>query len=161
MPPDLVLAAFSPADLDGVLAVVRGLQAHELTIEPRTRPPADIGSWYVDERLAEAKKDGGTFLVAHQRSRVVGYAIVFPRLANRYTHEVNYDYALLTELAVLPQARGGGIGRALIAACEAIARQCGARWLRINALAANQGALALYRREGFADRSIELEKPLS
>lgn len=57
---------------------------------------------------------------------------------------------VLDGLVVHPRARRHGVARALIRAClaEAVAR--GRPGLRVEVLAANRAALALYRAEGFA-----------
>jgi GNAT superfamily N-acetyltransferase len=61
---------------------------------------------------------------------------------------------------VLADVRGRGVGGALMEAAEAYALDQGARWLRIAVLAGNEGAWRLYKRHGFADRQVVLEKPL-
>lgn len=54
------------------------------------------------------------------------------------------------DLAVLPAHRGRGIGHALLAACEAHARQRGCCKITLEVLSGNQRALRSYRRFGFA-----------
>jgi len=51
---------------------------------------------------------------------------------------------------VHPDARGCGVGARLVEAVETWARGRGARTLRLGVLADNDGAVALYRRLGFA-----------
>ena len=74
--------------------------------------------------------------------------------------EEDYHYALVSELAVDEAHRGRGIGRALIAASEAYARDKGARWLRITVLGRNAPARGLYEAYGFEERLLEMEMPL-
>jgi len=66
----------------------------------------------------------------------------------------------VSDLMVRTAHRRRGIGRALLDAAEAYARAAGAAVLRINVLARNDGAAALYGRAGFADRLHQLSKRL-
>ncbi len=54
------------------------------------------------------------------------------------------------KLVVLPEARGLGVGRALVEACIAFARQRGARLLMLQSFKRLEVALGLYERMGFA-----------
>lgn len=66
------------------------------------------------------------------------------------------------DLAVLPEFRGHGVGRALLQAAEDHARRRGCCRLTLEVLASNVGARALYRRVGFDDSAATnfLVKPL-
>jgi ribosomal protein S18 acetylase RimI-like enzyme len=55
----------------------------------------------------------------------------------------------LTQICVLPEYRGAGIGRALIARSLARLGEMGCRSASLTVTAANQGAVALYQRIGF------------
>jgi ribosomal protein S18 acetylase RimI-like enzyme len=46
-------------------------------------------------------------------------------------------------------------------AAEEYARCCGARWLGLGVLAANQGARSLYHELGFSSFHLQLRKPLA
>lgn len=59
------------------------------------------------------------------------------------------DEAEILTLAVVPQARRQGAGRALVAAAEPIAMQRGAETLFLEVSSANPAALALYAAAGF------------
>lgn len=71
-----------------------------------------------------------------------------------------HPYAELTELFVLAQARRQGVGRALIAHAEAVARQAGATRMGLMTGIDNLDAQAFYHRLGYADDGLELEKML-
>ena len=79
--------------------------------------------------------------VATREGVLAGAAVVF--------HRDGIDIARLYSIAVAPQARGGGIGAALIAAAERGARRRGARRLRLEVRTGNAGARHLYERGGF------------
>jgi ribosomal protein S18 acetylase RimI-like enzyme len=59
--------------------------------------------------------------------------------------------AELISMWVSPAARGRGVGDHLVRAVEDWARQAGARVLKLAVAEGNDGAIALYRRCGFAD----------
>ena len=79
--------------------------------------------------------------IAMRGGLLVGAAAVF--------HRRGVDIARLYSIAVAPQARGVGVGAALLAAVERGARRRGARRLRLEVRADNAGARALYERSGF------------
>lgn len=60
----------------------------------------------------------------------------------------------LVDLALLPQQRGRGLGRALLGALQARAAACGAG-IALSVLRTNEAALRLYRRAGFALRASD------
>lgn len=85
---------------------------------------------------------------------------------------LNDSWAELKRMWVIPQARGLGVSRIILAALEARARSEGVRTLRLETGVANHAALALYARAGFARRdpfgdyradplSVFMEKELS
>jgi ribosomal protein S18 acetylase RimI-like enzyme len=70
-------------------------------------------------------------------------------------------FVLVTELFVTDQARGLGVGRALMAEAEAWGRARGLAYLKLAVASSNLPALAFYERLGFADRQRLLYKPIS
>jgi len=63
-------------------------------------------------------------------------------------------------LWVAPDRRGGGVGAALLAAAEDLLADRGAERVRLEVLAANDGAARFYEREGYREHRRVLEKPL-
>jgi ribosomal protein S18 acetylase RimI-like enzyme len=80
-------------------------------------------------------------LVAEDAKGVLGYALVFSRKNGRV--------ARLYSIAVDRRARGQGVGRALLMACEASAAQEGREVLRLEVRLGNRRAIALYRGLGY------------
>jgi GNAT superfamily N-acetyltransferase len=79
-------------------------------------------------------------LLALRGDQVVGFAIVVVHLGTWSRRSVGY----LEDLFVAPQARRGGVGRALIAALEVRGRQYGWHRLYWQTHKDNQAAQALY-----------------
>ena len=105
-----------------------------------------------------AEPDLGFVLVGAEGERLVAYAVV----------TFNYDLehagrdAFLTELYVSPAARGHGLGRSLLAACERTGRVRDVLTLHLMVLPENTRALALYQGARYVrSPRVVLSKPLA
>lgn len=114
---------------------------------------ADSEAWdrYLD-RLADVggRAETGTVLVAVDEERILGTATV--ELERRIEDDeppLPPDEAHIRMLGVDPQARGRGVGRALIEACLAYARDAGRTRLTLNTTQRMKAAQAMYESLGF------------
>ncbi|MCA3555126.1 GNAT family N-acetyltransferase [Aestuariivirga sp.] len=157
----LTIRDYRDGDEAAVLAVLRDLQAHELQIYDRARPPETMGNWYID-LLKQAAADGrGRILVAEGEDGVLGYAAMLTRVSAEHERdEIPYTYAYVDDLGVRAAARSRGVGAALLDACETIAREAGQGWIRLGVLAGNQRARSFYGRQGYGEMLLTLEKKL-
>ena len=151
---------YRDSDGAGVIELARQLQSNEHALFERMTPPGDIGEWYLEAITRQCLDNDGRILVAEHGGRVVGYATVLTRIVQDEIDETEYEYAQIGDLVVSADARRQGLGARLIEACERIATDAGARWLRISVLARNEAAVQLYQARGFAPHLMELEKPL-
>lgn len=100
--------------------------------------------------------DDGAILVARSDGEVRGYACLYWHLSSLAAAET----VLMNDLFVVEDARGEGVGRALIEASTAIARQRGAAWLEWCTAPDNKRAQALYDSTGAAKSEwLEYELP--
>lgn len=88
-------------------------------------------------------------IVGHLVGRLSGPGSVHPIRA-----------AELESLHVYPDYRGNGVGSRLVEAFLAWAAEQGATRASVTAYAANEAALRLYARHGFATRSLVLDRPV-
>ncbi|HEX2792889.1 MAG TPA: GNAT family N-acetyltransferase [Croceicoccus sp.] len=105
------------------------------------------------ERLAPALADvpGAFTVLALEGGTPIG-------LANCFTGFSTFACKPLVnihDLAVVPVRRGCGVGRALMRAVEDEARKRGACKITLEVLAGNEGAKALYAREGYATYALD------
>nr|WP_240922374.1 ribosomal protein S18-alanine N-acetyltransferase [Oleiagrimonas sp. C23AA] len=80
-------------------------------------------------------------LVARLAGHLIGSAVLFFRS--------NSPSARLYSLAIADEARGRGLGRAMLDACERYARQRRCQSIRLEVRVSNRVAIALYERHGY------------
>ena len=85
-------------------------------------------------------------LLAQDGKRITGSALLLFRRDSQA--------ARLYSIAVDPQARGRGVGRALLAACEQRAAGRGCTQLRLEVRADNRAAQTLYQHAGYCRRGL-------
>jgi len=100
-----------------------------------------------EEQLREAlfgERPAAEALIAERDGEALGYALFFPTFSSFLTSTGVW----LEDLFVREEHRGGGVGRALLEAVAALARERGGERLEWAALDWNEPALGFYRRIG-------------
>jgi len=151
---------FRPADAEQVERCIVALQDYERRIDVRCLPGHAVRGWYLTYLQSECAAKQGKILVAEIDGEIAGFVAVQARVPSEDNDEEAYEYAYISDLAVLEAHRNQGVGRALIAAAEDFAVREGARWLRITVLAQNPIARPLYEGCGFGERLVMFEKDL-
>jgi uncharacterized protein (TIGR00290 family) len=155
------IRAYDPErDAPALRACFVELQEFERRLEPDLPPGEEVVDAYLPLLFERCIRHKGRVFVADQGGRVVGFASVLAEVPPEEPDESPAPYALLADLAVLPQARRGGVGRALVERAEAHARAEGASVIRLEVLARNAGARALYAAAGYGERLLLLGKRL-
>ena len=93
---------------------------------------------------AEVTSPNGLYVAAHDGAKLVGYAGMMRVLDEGHIHNV----------AVLPDYRKRGIGRALISELIKLAKENGLRLMLLEVRAGNEAATSLYQRLGFERRGL-------
>lgn len=110
------------------------------------QPPFRFARSYM-RRLVNAR-DGATW-IAEDDGRMAGFAIVEWKAQGKPVH------AYIETIEVLPEWRGQGIGRELLARTEISAQQASALVLWLHVDESNASAIRLYERCGFAAAGTE------
>ena len=112
------------------------------------QPPVDVAQR--GDRLRELVERGepaGLWVLEDESGRQVGHAAV----------EESVPGVLTFGMAILPEARGRGGGRALVAAVQDHARATGAHKISIEVWTDNAPAIALYAATGFEVEGLRRE----
>lgn len=137
-----------PADRKAIAEIYRTLFEAMSNLQPQYIQAAEQDPDFILKIITESKKD---ILVAQCGVQLLGFALVLMTHTPPYRCFVPHPYADLLDLAVLPDARGNGLGTLLLQAVKSWAKAYGADYLELGALSNNQGAVRLYEREGFRE----------
>jgi phosphinothricin acetyltransferase len=132
-------------DLDAIRRIYNeGIADRIATLDEEPKTAADIAAWW------SAHADPYAALVAEDESNaVLGWASLNP-----YSHRCAYRGVADLSVYVGRDARGTGVGSALLAVLEKRAKQNAFHKIVLFALAANAGARALYRKFGYRDVGV-------
>ena len=142
-----------PGDIPQLLALIRRYWDFE-GIEDFAALRIEL----VLKELLEGRAERGSVWVAESRGTLAGYLIVVLLMSVEHQGLMGE----IDELFVLPEERGQGAGRRLLAAAEAYLAQRGCVRLQLQLATGNRRARAFYERLGFGTRpGYELlDKPL-
>lgn len=134
------------ADLPAITAIYADEVLHgTATFELDPPDEAEMAS-----RLAGVRKLDLPWLTAEADGQLLGYAYLSP-----FRLRPAYRYCVELSVYIAPEARGRGVGRALMEALIARARALGLRHL-IGAIgdSANAGSIALHKAAGFREAGV-------
>jgi len=149
-----------PEDKPVILAFIEGLQHFEYAIEPDRRIDAGVTEEFFTDIFARLAAKTGVAFIAEEGDEKLGWVAAYRDQNDVYVRADEREFVHISELYVVEGARGTGVGRALIAACEEWARSLPVRVLMISVLEGNQRAAAIYRKAGFATYYVGLRKYL-
>ncbi|WP_314411199.1 GNAT family N-acetyltransferase [Streptomyces kroppenstedtii] len=135
-----------PEDEEALGRLDRAVWSYRHAVGPREQPPY--------EPFFNDRSGPRDHLVAELGGRLVGYVRLgfpTPLASNAHVRQIQ-------GLAVADEARGHGVGRALVRAAVEEARRRGARRITLRVLGHNTPARRLYESEGFAVEGIQLEE---
>jgi len=144
-------------DLGAIQALYEQLYARMAQLQPQNfRPARQNGEFLMYMMLGE---DSDILIAREDGGRALGFALVRCQNTPEYPSFIPRRYAVLMDLAVEESRRRQGVGRALLEAVKAWARERGAEFLELGVLSQNLPAIGLYESFGFSEsrRVMELE----
>jgi ribosomal protein S18 acetylase RimI-like enzyme len=110
----------------------------------------------VTRALTAGSPDAPILVAEDTAGRVLGFAY----LETHQDYFTGLFHAHVSILVVAGTAEGRGVGRALLSAAEAWARERGDPFITLNVFAQNVRARALYERLGYGAETLRYVKPL-
>ncbi len=136
------------------------MQDYEAAFEPDRRRDANFAIEHWRDLQHRCAEKHGIMLIAEDAGKAAGWAFAYDERAELFVVEPERRHGFLAELYVMPQARGKGLGRALIEGCEAWAKERGHKLLTVGVLAKNPTAIRAYEGAGFAPYGITMRRYL-
>ncbi|WP_374299099.1 N-acetyltransferase family protein [Paracoccus sp. (in: a-proteobacteria)] len=132
----------SAGDVPAVAAIWNPIVRNTvITFWPTERTEAEIAALVRDRQAG-----GHPFVVADDGNRILGFATY-----SQFRHGGGYARSMEHTIYLAPDARGGGIGRLLLAGLEDHARDRGHRLLIGGITSSNEGSLRFHERAGYAE----------
>ena len=144
----------------GQLLVHHAQQAPHLTALGALRSPEDSWRLRRGQYLDWLQEPLTAVLVARDGRRLLGYAVVHV-LAAPGSWQWGDRAGVLETLVVDDQARGAGVGQALVRAARERLAESGVQVMKISVIAGNDDALRFYERAGAVDFVKTVVMPVS
>lgn len=158
---NLKLRDATPEDRPWLLSAIAALNEHERALHDTRLPGVEIAEAYYAKIHGKIATDNGCIVMALSAGRPVGYMAC--RIGNADAPAETADsnvYGYISDIFVVAEMRGRGIAGILVAEAERRLRPLGVTRLRLGSLAMNDQAIRAYRKAGFADYEVVLEKRL-
>jgi phosphinothricin acetyltransferase len=144
MRPDPRIRPANPADSAAIAAIWNPIIRDTLvTFNAAERPAAEIAAL-----IASARDNGRAFLVAEE-SGLLGFVTY-----SQFRNGVGYRHSMEHTIILAPEARGRGVGRALMTAAEAHAASGGAHVMVAGISAENPAARAFHAAIGYREVAV-------
>lgn len=113
--------------------------------------PESVWAGYRHQLLATLDSEGPVErIVAERNGAIMGSVLLFPPATKAYgSAAVSVDYPEVRLLAVVPDARGEGVGAALMNECAQRARRASATALGLHTMDIMRAAVRMYERMGY------------
>jgi len=147
-------------DMTAALSFILGSQQYEHVFEPDRRLDSAVADEHFAALMKRVAENKGRVLIAEQNGRAIGWAVFLVEENAVFVIEEQRMCGYIAELFVNENARGLGVGRALIAACEEEARRLGLGHIKIGVLVKNNRAADIYVRAGYSPYTLALRKYL-
>ena len=156
---EIQIRAMRPDDFDAVQEIFRTVHAMHQENRPDLyrKLDAPLSRTYYTQMV---ENPGGIALCAECGGKVAGVAYTYMKAPTENPVMVPRITAFMDDLAVHPDFRGQGIGRALLEGSRKQALARGAVSLELMVWAFNQNAIEFYEHAGMTPRSIIMEVKL-
>jgi ribosomal protein S18 acetylase RimI-like enzyme len=157
----MVIRPFRPeTDTQAVIALLHTLNRHEATLGAARDERYEGAAACLENDIREAGHSGGELHVAEESGVVIGYIGMAIGKAGPYIPADIRDHVHVENLVVAETHRQRGIGKALLAKADELARLRRLRSITLGVVSGNTPAEETYRRAGFKPSSIEMRRIL-
>ncbi|MAU59588.1 GNAT family N-acetyltransferase [Parvibaculum sp.] len=158
MSSEIVLRLAAPQDRPALIRLMGELHDFEAAIE-ENRADSSAAEGHLDWVQGEIERLGGVTLVAEMGGAAAGFlCYTFEEDPGTFVRPEYRRHALIWDISVAEEARGRGIGQALLRAAEERALAAGVSEIRLYVLEANARARRIYEEAGYRNYERFLSK---
>lgn len=152
----ITIQKYHASDSDSVDQLFLELQIHENKYDKFKSTKLENAKNYKTELLETINDQHGEMLVAKDNNEVLGLVAWF------LEEELEFDepYGYISDIVVLEQNRGKGIGQLLLDEAITHIKATGVKRVHIGVLLANTQTKEFYSKNGFGEYSIEMTRLL-
>ncbi len=155
----IILRDFTPKDRPFLLSAIAALNDHERALHDTRLPGAEIAEAYFAKIAGAIATDHGSIVVAFDGDRRVGYMACRIESDDAVAETADSNvFGYVSDVFVTDDMRGRGIAAILLTEAERRLRPYGVTRLLLGSLAMNHQAIRAYRKFGFGDYEVVLEK---
>lgn len=147
------------SDEPEIRSCIKVLKEYESQFDPDYRTDDDSIDLLFRENNANVQK-GGAIYVALSGATIIGFVSLSLENKNDELILKKVDSVYISDLVVLPEHRGRGVGKLLLQKVEEFAKSRRINYLKLILFANNAGAKKFYEREGFRDYEITMTRDL-
>lgn len=154
------ISEYQDSDKSALIAGIADLQEVERMLTDTRRPGAEVAEAYVVGLLDNVRQQQGKIFVARDESKVAGFVACWVEREDNVAETADSNtYGYIPDAYVASEYRGRGVFQKLNAKAEEYLMSLPEiKRIRINVLASNAQALAAYRKAGYGEYEIMLEK---
>jgi GNAT superfamily N-acetyltransferase len=156
-----VIRQWRESDRATIRAFLDAIQEHERAVDPSKLPAAEAtGAYMAEVEDAVARRDGAIF-IAELGGRAVGFCACWRGHDDDVSLRPAWrDFGYVSDIYLVPEARGQGLSRRLYQAAEGHCASLGLERMRIGAINRNGIAMAAHAKFGFEPLFTEFDKPI-
>lgn len=157
----IILRDATPEDRPFLLSAIAALNDHERALHDTRLPGVEIAEVYFAKIHGAIETDHGSIVVAFLGDQPVGYMACRVETGGSVAETADSNvFGYVSDVFVSAEMRGRDVAAVLLAEAERRIRLRGVTRMRLSSLAMNHQAVRAYRKFGFADYEVTLEKRL-
>lgn len=147
-------------DRDLIVQCITEMQEYERKLEACYLPAEKMVDEHTDYILEEQDNNKGRVILAFINNQIAGMIGVWREGELDDYISGPAEITEITDLIVLNEFRGAGLGSKLIAQAENYTREIGLDMMKVSVLTRNYYAKDLYAKEGYRDYTLEMVKKI-
>ena len=152
----MIIRKATEKDLNILNELQIGLAKYERKIVPISLDPESVREKYYKNYQKKIKNRNCVFFIAEEKGKTVGY--IFGKIEEPEHYYIYKKRGFIVDAFVLEKYRGKGIGEKLARRLMAWFRSRGIKWYRVSAYVKNKPGVKFWKKMGFKDYVIWLDK---